>query len=76
MFNLVASEVIVTLEDMAILLGLRVHGDPATDATDGEWADLCMELLGQVPADDKEGNWQIIGVVADSVLDYFVGGER
>ena len=39
-------EMTITLQDVAILFGLRVHGHLATGSTDIEWHALCEELLG------------------------------
>ena len=36
----------ITLQDIAILFGLRVHGHPVTGSIDINWHALCEELLG------------------------------
>ena len=39
----------VTLQDVAMILGLRIHGPPITSTCDIDWSLLCSELLGVVP---------------------------
>ena len=39
----------VTLQDVAMILGLRIHGPPITGTCDIDWSLLCSELLGVVP---------------------------
>ncbi|XP_042515481.1 serine/threonine-protein phosphatase 7 long form homolog isoform X1 [Macadamia integrifolia] len=48
-FHLPVGEMAITLQDTAVLLGLRVHGDPVTGRTDYTWAELCKDLLGRKP---------------------------
>ncbi|XP_010500321.1 PREDICTED: serine/threonine-protein phosphatase 7 long form homolog [Camelina sativa] len=48
-FHLPAGEITVTLQDVNILLGLRVDGPAVTGSTKCSWADLCEDLLGQRP---------------------------
>ncbi|CBI37541.3 unnamed protein product, partial [Vitis vinifera] len=48
-FHLAVGESTITLQDTAVLLGLRVHGDPVTGTTDVQWPNLCEELLGRRP---------------------------
>ncbi|EOA39489.1 hypothetical protein CARUB_v10008092mg [Capsella rubella] len=48
-FHLPAGEITVTLQDVNILLGLRVDGPAVTGTTKYVWADLCEDLLGQRP---------------------------
>ncbi|KAL6346186.1 hypothetical protein AAG906_027930 [Vitis piasezkii] len=48
-FHLAVGESTVTLQDVAVLLGLRIHGDPVTGTCDVHWDDLCEELLGLRP---------------------------
>ena len=40
---------IVTLHDVAMILGLLIHGPPITSTCDIDWSLLCSELLGVVP---------------------------
>ncbi|XP_057247555.1 serine/threonine-protein phosphatase 7 long form homolog [Beta vulgaris subsp. vulgaris] len=42
-------EATITLEDVAVILGLRVHGAPVTGRGEGNWAALVFELLGIWP---------------------------
>lgn len=48
-FHLAVGESTVTLQDVAVLLGLRIHGDSVTGTCDVHWDDLCEELLGLRP---------------------------
>lgn len=48
-FHLPAGEITVTLQDVNILLGLRVDGPAVTGSTKYNWADLCEDLLGRRP---------------------------
>ena len=41
----------ITLQDIAILFGLRVHGHPVTGSIDINWHALCEELLGVWPTE-------------------------
>ena len=44
-------EMTITLQDVAILFGLRVHGHPVTGSIDNDWHALCEELLGIRPTE-------------------------
>lgn len=48
-FHFAVGESTVTLQDVAVLLGLRVHGYPVTGSANLQWDDLCEELLGVRP---------------------------
>lgn len=48
-FHLTVGESTVTLQDVALLLGLQVNGWVVTGNTDLQWEDLCEELLGLRP---------------------------
>ena len=48
-FHLPIGEMIVTLQDIAMILGLCIHRPPITDTCDIDWSLLCSELLGVVP---------------------------
>ena len=39
----------ITLQDVAIILGLRIHGPPVTSTFDFYVSSLCQELLGVIP---------------------------
>ncbi|RVW93468.1 Serine/threonine-protein phosphatase 7 long form-like [Vitis vinifera] len=43
---MLVGEMTSTLQDVAILFGLHVHGHPVTGSTDIDWHALCEELLG------------------------------
>lgn len=53
-FHLVVGEATITLEDVAVLTGLRVHGDAVIGSTAYEWSGLVEELLGVKPEVDEE----------------------
>ena len=48
-FHLPIGDMTVTLQDVAMILGLRIHGPPITSTCDIDWSLLCSELLGVVP---------------------------
>lgn len=52
-FHLVVGEATVTLQDVAVLLGLRVHGRAVTGPPHDDWAGLAEELLGVRPGVDE-----------------------
>ena len=45
-FHLPIGDMTITLQDVAIILGLRIHEHPITDTCDIDWSLLCYELLG------------------------------
>ncbi|WKA03198.1 hypothetical protein VitviT2T_021322 [Vitis vinifera] len=48
-FHLPIGDMTVTLQDVAMILGLRIHEPPITGTCDIDWSLLCSELLGVVP---------------------------
>ncbi|WJZ82788.1 hypothetical protein VitviT2T_002516 [Vitis vinifera] len=50
-FHMSVGEMTITLQDVAILFGLRVHGHPVTGSSDIDWHALCEELLGVRPTE-------------------------
>ena len=49
-FHLPIGDMTITLQDVAIILGLRIHEHPITDTCDIDWSLLCYELLGVTPS--------------------------
>ena len=47
-FHLPVGEMTITLHDVAIILGLRIHGPQVTDTCDFDVSSLCQELLGVI----------------------------
>lgn len=56
-FHLPVGEATVTLEDVAVLFGLPVDGEPVSCRVDSltieQWQALCLELLGAAPPDTR-----------------------
>ena len=48
-FHLREGEMIVTLQDVVVLLGLRIDGPPVTGTDKRDWVDECDKLLDMVP---------------------------
>ncbi|KAK9989366.1 hypothetical protein SO802_029605 [Lithocarpus litseifolius] len=57
-FHLPHGEMSITLEDVEVILGLLIDGEVLVGPTavvDGDWRQLCVELLGfEVPANDNK----------------------
>ena len=51
-FHVPVGEMTITLQDVAILLGLRIHGPAVTGTCAFDVAALCAELLGVIPPAD------------------------
>ncbi|GMY34611.1 protein MAIN-LIKE 2-like [Fagus crenata] len=50
-FHLPVGEMTITLEDVALLLGLAIDGEPVIGVTSCTPSSLCEKLLGRVPED-------------------------
>nr|KYP38834.1 Serine/threonine protein phosphatase 7 long form isogeny [Cajanus cajan] len=48
-FHMTFGECTITLEDVSVLLGLKVHGDPITGCSTYRWVSLIEDLLGIIP---------------------------
>ncbi|XP_020214428.1 serine/threonine-protein phosphatase 7 long form homolog [Cajanus cajan] len=48
-FHMTFEECTITLEDVSILLSLKVHGDPITDCSTYRWVSLVEDLFGITP---------------------------
>ncbi|KAG9449999.1 hypothetical protein H6P81_009964 [Aristolochia fimbriata] len=55
-FHLANGEMTITLEDVVVLLGLRVDGDAVTGSTRGDWMELARVFLGvELPPGSFQG---------------------
>ena len=50
-FHLLHKEMGITLQDIEVMLGVRVDGLPITGAIKMDWPTLCLQLLGHHPPD-------------------------
>ncbi|XP_020271792.1 serine/threonine-protein phosphatase 7 long form homolog [Asparagus officinalis] len=48
-FHMHIGECTITLQDVAVILGLCIDGPVVTSSDDHNWAEVCARLLGQVP---------------------------
>ena len=56
-FHMRCEECTITLQDVSVLLGLRVEESPLIGLTNLSWTDLCEELLGVRPEEGElQGN--------------------
>ena len=56
-FHLPHGEMSITLQDVEVIYGLPIEGEVLVGPTavvDGNWSQLCMELLGFTPANDNK----------------------
>ena len=69
-FHLPIGEMTITLQDVAIMLGLRIHGLPIIGTCDIDWSLLCYELLGVTPltSEIKGQQYQHDGYVTSSLI--------
>lgn len=54
-FHLPVGECTITLQDVSVLLGLRIDGDPVTGSTELEWDKLIEEVFGIAPGNGRTG---------------------
>ena len=56
-FHFPYGEATVTLQDVALHLGLPIDGEAVTGVVTAQWAPICLQLLGDVPpAEDLKGS--------------------
>ncbi|KAL9665817.1 hypothetical protein QQ045_000138 [Rhodiola kirilowii] len=48
-FHLNGGEATITLQDVALLTGLMIDGEPVSGLAEFEWEPICLSLLGVVP---------------------------
>ena len=51
-FHVPVGEMTITFQDVAIILGLHIHGQAVTKTCVFDVAELCQELLGSIPPVD------------------------
>ncbi|KAG9459290.1 hypothetical protein H6P81_003798 [Aristolochia fimbriata] len=68
-FHLANGEMTITLEDVVVLLGLRVDGFAVTGSTQGDWMELARVLLGvKLPPDSFQGGRLSLAWIGDRFL--------
>ncbi|KAL9688361.1 hypothetical protein QQ045_032782 [Rhodiola kirilowii] len=53
-FHLNGGEPTITLQNVALLTGLPIYGEPVSGLAEFEWEPLCLSLLGVVPDRPKQ----------------------
>ncbi|KAF7826509.1 serine/threonine-protein phosphatase 7 long form-like protein [Senna tora] len=66
-------ETTITLEDVAIQLGLPIDGKEDVDSTNHNWAQLCQELLGKTPEERDLEDEELHQIVQAYIL-RLIGG--
>ena len=52
-FHLPHDKMIITLQDVEVMLGLPVDGEVLVESTELNWSELCLQLLGVSPPPNK-----------------------